>query len=237
MHKNYIELKNVSVKYPATSNFAIENVNLKIDKGQLIVIIGESGSGKTTLLKVINKLIAPNSGSVSLDGSIATVFQNGAVFPWMSVYDNVALPLKLRGTRGIKKKVESSLTQVGILHLKDQLPKNLSGGQRQRVGIARALAYNTDIILMDEPFSALDMKTAAELHKDILALWQKTGKTIIIISHLLEEAVLLGQEIILLKNGKLIKKFQNSLDYPRNEMSHDFLNLIQEMKRNLKVEE
>jgi ABC-type nitrate/sulfonate/bicarbonate transport system ATPase subunit len=142
----------------------------------------------------------------------------------MSVYEDVALPLKLKQVKGIKKKVESTLSQVGILHLKDSLPKNLSGGQRQRVGIARALAYNTDIILMDEPFSALDIKTSEELHKDILDLWQKTGKTIVIISHLLEEAVLLGQEIVLLKNGKILKKFQNSLEYPRNGMSHDFLN-------------
>jgi NitT/TauT family transport system ATP-binding protein len=184
----------------------------------------------------MDKLLKPTSGSVKLEGTVSVVFQSGALFPWLSAYDNVALPLKLRGEKKINKKVLQSLAEVGILDLRDSLPKKLSGGQRQRVGLARALAYNTDIILLDEPFSALDIKTASELHQDILNLWRNTGKTIIMISHQLEDVVHLAQEIIVLKNGKLLKKFENEQEYPRNEMSHESISLVHEIKKVLKVE-
>jgi NitT/TauT family transport system ATP-binding protein len=234
--KNIIELKNVYKRYDGYQNWAIENISLSVKTGSIVAIVGESGSGKTTLLKLMDKLLKPTSGSVKLEGTVSVVFQSGALFPWLSAYDNVALPLKLRGEKKINKKVLQSLAEVGILDLRDSLPKKLSGGQRQRVGLARALAYNTDIILLDEPFSALDIKTASELHQDILNLWRNTGKTIIMISHQLEDVVHLAQEIIVLKNGKLLKKFENEQEYPRNEMSHESISLVHEIKKVLKVE-
>ena len=231
-----ISIKKLTKKYPLDEKIILDNVSLEIKEFEFIILIGESGSGKTTLLKMMSGVEKPTSGEVEIGEKVSQVFQSGALFPWMSIYDNVALPLKLKklSETKIKKSVNLALKEVELENFKDKLPREVSGGQRQRVGIARALAYETPIILMDEPFSALDVKTTEELHKIILDLWQKRHLTIVMISHSLEEAVHLGQKIVLVKDSKIHKTFENQLPYPRDETSIEFLNLINKIKNELR---
>ncbi len=231
-----IKIKNLTKKYELDGKIILDNVNLEVGEGNFVVLIGESGSGKTTLLKMMSGVEKPTEGSVEISEKTSQVFQSGALLPWLSIYENVALPLKLKNMSNakIKKNTNIALKEVEIENLKTKLPRQVSGGERQRVGIARALSFNAPIILMDEPFSALDIKTTEDLHKIILDLWVKRNLTIVMISHSLEEAAHLGQKIVLLKNAKIHKVFENKQAYPRDETSLEFLELIHRMKRELR---
>ena len=190
------------------SLIALQNVSLDIPAAKLTAILGPSGCGKTTLLKVIAGLIKPNSGSVKVRGKEiegpgpdrALVFQDFALLPWATVLQNVGFGLRARGVPK-KERDETSLhyiKEVGLLGFEDKYPHQLSGGMRQRTGLARALTINSDILLMDEPFSAVDEQMRRKLQEDLLNLLKVENKTVIFVTHSIEEAVYLADQVIIL---------------------------------------
>ena len=187
---------------------ALQNVSLDIPAAKLTAILGPSGCGKTTLLKVIAGLIKPTSGSVKVRGKEiegpgpdrALVFQDFALLPWATVLQNVGFGLRARGVPK-KEREETSLhyiKEVGLLGFEDKYPHQLSGGMRQRTGLARALTINSDILLMDEPFSAVDEQMRRKLQEDLLKLLKVENKTVIFVTHSIEEAVYLADQVIIL---------------------------------------
>ena len=190
------------------SLIALQNVSLDIPAAKLTAILGPSGCGKTTLLKVIAGLIKPTSGSVKIRGKEiegpgpdrALVFQDFALLPWATVLQNVGFGLRARGVPK-KEREETSLhyiKEVGLLGFEDKYPHQLSGGMRQRTGLARALTINSDILLMDEPFSAVDEQMRRKLQEDLLNLLKVENKTVIFVTHSIEEAVYLADQVIIL---------------------------------------
>jgi NitT/TauT family transport system ATP-binding protein len=216
---NAIEFKNVGKKYPGEHIPAVRDVSFSVAEGEFLCFVGPSGCGKTTVLKLIAGLETPTVGEIQKPQKVAMDFQAGALFPWLTVFENVAF-----GLRGgaipeheIARVVERELRVTGMLALHDKYPADLSGGQRQRVGIARALAVDPAVLLLDEPFSALDPKTTAELHDDVLKIWHETKKTIVMVSHLIEEAVSLADRVILMRGGTIDSEYRITLPYPRRE--------------------
>ena len=190
------------------SLIALQNVSLDIPAAKLTAILGPSGCGKTTLLKVIAGLIKPTSGTVKVRGKKiegpgpdrALVFQDFALLPWATVLQNVGFGLRARGIPK-KEREETSLhyiKEVGLLGFEDKYPHQLSGGMRQRTGLARALTINSDILLMDEPFSAVDEQMRRKLQEDLLNLLKVQNKTVIFVTHSIEEAVYLADQVVIL---------------------------------------
>ena len=187
---------------------ALSDVTLSVPEGQFLCLVGASGSGKSTLLSLIAGLARPTSGAVALDGAPVTgpgpdrglVFQSGAVYPFRTVERNVAFGLELlpisRAERA--RRVDWYLAETGLTALRRHLPKQLSGGQRQRVAIARALACEPSVLLLDEPFGALDVQTKEDMQLFIRRVWRDTGTTIVMVTHDVEEAVFLGQRVVVL---------------------------------------
>ncbi|MDQ7907932.1 ABC transporter ATP-binding protein [Phytohabitans sp. ZYX-F-186] len=187
---------------------ALEGVDLSVPDGQFVCVVGASGSGKSTLLSLVAGLVRPTAGEVRLDGRPVTgpgpdrglVFQEGAVYPWRTVERNVAFGLELlplpRAERD--RRVAWYLAETGLTAYRHALPKQLSGGQRQRVAIARALACEPAVLLLDEPFGALDVQTKEDMQLLIRRVWQDTGTTVLMVTHDVEEAVFLGQRVVVL---------------------------------------
>jgi ABC-type nitrate/sulfonate/bicarbonate transport system ATPase subunit len=206
-------------------DIAVRDISFSVPQGQFLCLIGPSGEGKSTILKLICGLEKETAGTIVRPAHVAMVFQSVALFPWLSVFDNVALGLRARGVSESEVK-KTSMKYIELMKLTDLIshrPSELSGGQKQRVGIARALALDPEVLLLDEPFSALDPKTTAELHDDIMAIWQKTKTTMIMVSHLIEEAVSLSERIILIKQGRIAREFDLTLPYPRREQETAFM--------------
>ncbi len=221
-------LNQVYKSYPlAPKKWAVENISLNVKQGDFFCLVGPSGCGKSTLLKMIAGIEKPTSGSVSKPDSISMVFQSGALLPWLNVEDNVAFGLKMVNTPQhlIKDCVLTYLKMMGLIGLDKKFPRELSGGQKQRVGIARALATKPQVLLLDEPFSALDPLTTEQLHKDLLEIWQETKITIIMVSHLLEEAILLAESVGMMHQGILKEIVDIDLPLPRNRRSEEFYKL------------
>jgi osmoprotectant transport system ATP-binding protein len=220
-----IEFQRASKKYPGPSGtdvIAVRELTLRVEEGETLCLIGTSGSGKTTALKMINRLIEPTSGAILVDGKdvqavdaielrrkIGYVLQKGGLFPHMTVARNVGLLAHLTGWKSsaITSRVHELLEMVNLPHAQyaDRYPHELSGGQRQRVGVARALLLDPPYILMDEPFGALDPITRSEIHREFLQLQKQVKKTIVVVTHDLEEAFLLGHRIALLHGGELMQ--------------------------------
>lgn len=210
----YIELKNINKTFGDYK--ASNNVNFGIEKGKLIALLGPSGSGKTTILRMIAGLEQQDSGDIYIDGTcvnqvpvrergIGFVFQNYALFPYMTVFDNIAYGLKVRkeDKEVIKKRVTELLELVGLPGLEKRYPTQLSGGQRQRVAFARALAPNPQVLLLDEPFAAIDAKVRKELRSWLKEMIEKIGITSIFVTHDQDEAVEVADEIIVTNLGKV----------------------------------
>ena len=199
---------------------ALENVTLDLQAGELVSILGPSGCGKTTLLNIIAGFLAPTSGRVVLNGNSihepgperGMVFQQGALFEWMSVRDNVAFGPNMKGMPREQSNqiVEHLLDTVGLQEFKEKAIYELSGGMQQRVALARCLANDPDVILMDEPLGALDALTREKMQGLVLKLWKETGKTIILITHSVEEALLLGERLIVMapRPGRIHKEYK-----------------------------
>jgi osmoprotectant transport system ATP-binding protein len=235
-----IEFKNIVKKYRNKS--VIKPFSINIDAGQLVVFIGPSGCGKTTLLKMINKLIQPSSGQIFVNGNdistidaielrrnIGYVIQNTGLFPHMSIRENLELIPKLKGEEPetIAKKTEELLHVVGLnpTEFLERFPKELSGGQQQRVGVARAFSTDSDIILMDEPFSALDPVTRNSLQDELVQMQKELNKTIIFVTHDMDEAIKIADKICILKDGDILQfdTPENILKNPANEFVEDFI--------------
>jgi len=229
---NVIEFDKVVKLYPGESKPALKNVSFAVAEGEFVCLIGPSGCGKTTVLKIIAGIETESEGKVQKPGGVAMAFQSGALFPWLTVYENVALGLQQKGASEseISRIVESELRAMNMHAFQYKYPSDLSGGQRQRVGIARALAVNPDVLLLDEPFSALDPKITSELHDDIIAIWRQTKKTIVMVSHLIEEAVSLADRVILMHEGSIDTVFPVDLPYPRRE-SENFHKDVMKIRR------
>jgi len=219
---NIIEFKNVGKRYLGERTPAVHDISFSVAEGEFVCLIGPSGCGKTTVLKLIAGLEEKTTGTITRPDGVSMAFQSGALLPWLTVFDNAALGLRQRKERAekISQAVDRELRSVGMLTLHDKYPADLSGGQRQRVGIARALAVDPPVLLLDEPFSALDAKTTAELHDDLTKIWRETKKTVLMVSHLIEEAVSLGGRVILMRDGTIDQTFQIDLPYPRRESEH-----------------
>ncbi|MFK7962911.1 MAG: ATP-binding cassette domain-containing protein [Burkholderiaceae bacterium] len=199
---------------------ALEKVSLTLNKGELLSVLGPSGCGKTTLLNIVAGFLAPTAGKLTLndhdivgpDAERGMVFQKGALFEWMSVRENVGFGLLMKGTPDAEKIkiVDHLLDVVGLQDFKEKAVYELSGGMQQRVALARCLANDPDVILMDEPLGALDALTREKMQSLVLKLWKETGKTIILITHSVEEALLLGERLLVMapRPGRIHKEYR-----------------------------
>ncbi|KIL39467.1 sugar ABC transporter ATPase [Gordoniibacillus kamchatkensis] len=207
---------------------AIDDVTLTIGRGEFVSLLGPSGCGKSTLLNLVAGFERTTQGSVQVNGQPVTgpgpdrvvVFQEHALFPWLTVLENVAFGLKQKGV-GKKERNERAMEQIRTVHLSkfaDRYPHELSGGMKQRAAIARALAMDPDILLMDEPFAALDEQTRLILHKELEEIWMKTRKTILFITHNIREAVILSDRVLVMSTrpGRIKKEFAVKAARPRD---------------------
>lgn len=205
---------------------ALRDLTFTVADGELVCLVGPSGCGKTTLLRCIAGLLAPTGGEVKVDGQavdgpppgMAVVFQEygRSLFPWMSVRDNVELPLKQKKLPRLRRRelVAEALTAVGLDGTQSAYPWQLSGGMQQRVAIARAVAYEPTVLLMDEPFAAVDAQTRADLEDLVRSLWQRLGVTILFVTHDIDEAVYLGQRVIMLSASPTVVQAELAVDLP-----------------------
>ena len=212
----HLELTRVSIDFPTDNGpfRALDNVNLKIDEGEFISLIGHSGCGKSTVLNIVAGLHRATEGGAILNGKEVTepgperavVFQNHSLLPWLSAYENIELGVKqvFKGKKSkaeMREWIEHNLELVHMTHAKDKRPDEISGGMKQRVGIARALAMQPEVLLMDEPFGALDALTRAHLQDSLMEIHATLGNTVIMITHDVDEAVLLSDRIVMMSNG------------------------------------
>ena len=221
MTSDTVEIRFSSVGYTVGGTVILDQIDLEVNKGEILILLGESGCGKTTTLKLINRLIDPTSGDVLVEGKstrvwdpidlrrrIGYVLQEAGLFPHYTVEQNVGLVLDLLGTdpNKTRHRVEEMLAMVGLDPLKfaSRFPHELSGGQRQRVGVARALAADPSIVLLDEPFGALDVITRTNLQKEFARLVRELGKTAVFVTHDLHEAMMLGSRIALMEKGRIV---------------------------------
>jgi NitT/TauT family transport system ATP-binding protein len=225
-----VRVDSITKVYPGPAGgrlVALENVSLDIGDGEFVTILGPSGCGKSTLLQVVAGLEAPTQGRVTFDGVsagaalTAVVFQEHALFPWRTVRENVTFGLEVRGVPLPERLAVSRqlLALVGLEGFADRYPHHLSGGMRQRVAIARALAVEPALLLMDEPFSALDAQSRALLQLDLLALWERTRRSILYVTHQIQEAVLLGDRVVVMtrRPGRVLAVRPVPLPRPRDE--------------------
>ena len=211
---------------------AISDVNLSINEGEFFCLVGPSGCGKSTILRLIGDIEKPTNGTIEKPEEVSMVFQTGALLPWMTVEENVSLVNKIRrlSKLEIERQTTKYLQMVDLEPYRFRYPRELSGGQRQRVGIARALAVEPKVLLLDEPFSALDPVTTDEMHEYLLKIWQETKKTIVMVSHSIEEAVLLSDRIAIMKQGGIKQVIEVKLKRPRKEDAKELLKLLEEVK-------
>lgn len=245
-----ISIKNLNKTYVTdeSSTVAIEDFSLEIEKGELISIVGPSGCGKTTLLRMIAGLLEPSSGSISINGKECKgpgpdrgmVFQDYALFPWRSVRKNVEFGMEVNGMskEDRTKRANKLLDVVGLEKFADSRVHELSGGMKQRVAIARALATHPDVILMDEPFGALDAQTRNLMQEELVRVIQKTNQTVIFITHSVDEAVYLSDRIVVLtKRPAVIKEIVDiPWERPRDRASPEFTALRKEILEELRAE-
>lgn len=231
-----IEFKNVSKVFETRRQtiIAVKDYSMTMQAGEFISILGPSGCGKSTLIRMLDGIIKPTSGEILIDGvnvgskgrmpkeilrKMGFIFQQPNLLPWYTVRENVALPLRVFGLKGAEweKRVDELLEMVGLTKYASSYPVEISGGMAQRAGVIRAMVHNPEILLMDEPFGALDELTREQLNMELLDIWKKTQKTIIFITHNVEEAILLSSKIYVMgtQPGRLISTVDIELGRPR----------------------
>ena len=222
----------------------LDDINLRVQEGEIVGLLGRTGSGKSTLLRLISGLSQPAAGTISYLGrpvagpapGIAMVFQSFALFPWLTVLENVELGLEALGlpTNEIRRRSLAAIDLIGLDGFESAFPRELSGGMRQRVGFARALVVHPNILLMDEPFSALDVLTAETLRTDFLDLWsegQLPIKAVILVTHNIEEAVLMCDRILIFSSspGRIVSEIKVTLPHPRHRLDPRFRELVEQI--------
>ncbi|WP_292888704.1 ABC transporter ATP-binding protein [Methanobrevibacter sp. UBA212] len=244
-----IEVKNInkSFKSKKTDNLSVlEGINLHIDDGEFVCLLGPSGCGKTTLLRLIAGLDQPSSGEIIANGDKvdkpsgdrAVIFQQYSLFPWLTVLQNVTFGLEMT-KKGSKEEniaaAERYLTSVGLIDFKDSYPHELSGGMKQRVAIIRSLLNHSPILLMDEPFSALDMQNRHKLQEQLIGVWKRFENTIVFVTHDVDEAVYLADKIVIMgKNpGRIENVVEVDMERPRKRDSQEFIALQDSIVENL----
>jgi NitT/TauT family transport system ATP-binding protein len=224
----------------AGSITALEDISLTVREGEFVSILGASGCGKSTLLNLVAGLDSPTRGSVHRAGDPSFMFQEAALFPWLSVERNVELPLKLRKVpRGERRdRVAELLDLVQLTAFAGRQPHELSGGMRQRAALARSLARESEVLLMDEPFGALDAMTRDILHDELERIWQATGRTILFVTHNVREAARLGDRVILLTSrpGRVAEEFVVDIPRPRQIEDPDVAALAKRITTRLRAE-
>jgi NitT/TauT family transport system ATP-binding protein len=249
-----VDLQKVSVRFTTERGTvtALDGIDLVVPKGGFLTLLGPSGCGKSTLLRVAADIIPPSSGVARVLGGapsaarsrrdIGFVFQDAALLPWRNVLDNVMLPLEVGGgaPAGRARDPHELLELVGLTGWEKAFPHELSGGMRQRVSIARALVSGPRLLFMDEPFGALDEITRDRLNEELLAVWERTGTTILFVTHSIYEAAFLGQEVLLLaaRPGRVRERVPVDLPYPRKiamRESHEFVALVSHLRRVLET--
>jgi NitT/TauT family transport system ATP-binding protein len=234
-----VELRGLGKRYAADGAdiVALADIDVAIDQGEFVCLLGPSGCGKSTLLKIVAGLIPQTSGVVSIDGrpvrgpgpDRAVVFQDYALFPWMTVADNVEFGLAARGVDPARRRATSAelLRAVGLADFAGKYPHHLSGGMKQRVSIARALAVDPVLLLMDEPFGALDAQTRFVMQQELLRIWRAYRKTVIFVTHSIEEALYLGDRVLVMtaRPGRLKEEIRVTHPRPRDVASADFTQL------------
>ncbi len=205
-------IENLSVRYK--NNIVLEDISFKVKKGEFLSVVGRSGCGKSTLLHSIAGLI-PYTGKIIKNSKIGIVFQDHSLFPWMRVKDNILSVL--RNDKDKDKKVDEYLELTGLKDKCNAYPDNLSGGQKQRVALARALAFDSGILLMDEPYGALDVYTKENMQTWLMQVWMKNRKTVLFVTHDIEEAVFLSDRIMVLDNKRIQDVLDIDFTRPRQE--------------------
>ncbi|MBQ7927896.1 MAG: ABC transporter ATP-binding protein [Methanobrevibacter sp.] len=248
-----IEVKNINKSFESKKTdklSVLEDINLTINDGELVCLLGPSGCGKTTLLRLIAGLDHPTSGEIVANGEVvkkpsgdrAVIFQQYSLFPWLTVLQNVTFGLEMT-KKGSKeenvKAAERYLQSVGLIDFKDSYPHELSGGMKQRVAIIRSLLNHSPILLMDEPFSALDMQNRHKLQEQLIGVWKRFENTIVFVTHDVDEAVYLADKIVILdKNpGRIAKIVDVDIERPRKRESKEFIALQESIVENLNMEE
>lgn len=241
-----IEIKNIKKDF--VSRPALGTVNLNINKGEFICLLGPSGCGKSTLINILAGLLEPSSGEIYFDNKSskeigkerAMVFQEGALFPWLTVIENVEFGMIIKGLnkKEAREKAMDYLKMVHLTKFANSYIHELSGGMKQRVSIARALTLDSELLLMDEPFSALDSQTKTILQQEVQKIWYETGKTIVFVTHNIEEAVLLADRVIVMGTnpGHIKKEFKIELGRPRIQGSLDVSYMVSKILEVLKEE-
>lgn len=230
---NHISVKNLSVNY---KNYcALKDVYFEVGKGEFIAIVGKSGSGKTTFLQALAGFV-PFSGEVIMPKNIGMMFQNYAAFPWLTVSENIAFGLDGKNNDEQIKIIDEHLKLAELEDKKDKYPAELSGGQTQRVALARSLAHNPEVLLMDEPYGALDAYTRDKMQQWLLDVWTVHKKTIIFVTHNIEEAIFLADRVLVLNHRKFIREYIVPFSRNRNadiKFSAEFNKLRQEIFESL----
>ena len=248
-----IEVDNVSKRFGNTSDavLAVEGTSFVVRQNEFVSIVGPSGCGKSTMLRLIADLLPPSSGSISVAGqstrearlarSVGVVFQNPVLYAWRSVRRNVELPLEVMGVskKDRRRRAEEMLELVALHDFAGKSPWQLSGGMQQRVSIARALSFNPDILLMDEPFGALDEITRERMNAELQRIWETTHTTILFITHSIPEAVFLSDRVLVMspRPGRIVLDKRIDLPHPRDERTREddgFFHLITEVRAGLR---
>lgn len=241
-----LELKSLCKQFQSDTGSvvpALENIDLAVLDGEFLTLAGATGCGKTTLLNLIAGFIQPEKGRINfgeglrLGENIAYVFQHYTLFPWRTALRNVTFSMEMRGVprKQRKDKAAELLAKVGLEGFEDAYAHELSGGMRQRAAIAQALALQPKLLLMDEPFGALDDSTRAELQQMITKLWQENHTTIIFVTHNIDEAIILGDRVLILSErpGRIAHEFRIDLPRPRNRMDGEFTKLFIKIRQSL----
>ena len=237
-----LSVRDVGKSYGPTGThvLALEGISLEAKRGEFLCLVGASGCGKTTLLNLISGLDKPTRGEIAIHGRTSLLFQEAALFPWLTAAGNVELPLRLAKVPAAdrKREVADLLRLVHLAAFGEKRPHELSGGMRQRVAVARSLAQHADVLLMDEPFGSLDAMTRDVLHDELERIWQETGVTIVFVTHDVREAVRLGDRILVLTSrpGRVASEVAVDLRRPRNISSSEVAAIAATVTERLRAE-
>jgi NitT/TauT family transport system ATP-binding protein len=228
-----IVFNEVYKSYEVPPVYVVRHLSLSVRRGEFFCFVGQSGCGKSTLLKMMAGIESPTRGSVVRPPHVGMVFQSYALLPWLTVEGNVAFAARMQNfdREKVHDLTARCLRMVHLENFAKKYPRELSGGQRQRVGIARALVVESDVLLLDEPFSALDPIITDELHAELLQIWAATKKTVVMVSHHFEEAVVLADRVAIMKDGRLDKIVPIDLPRPRDEDTTEFVAEVKELRR------